>query len=155
VIAGKIIHKKKTMYTFGGKWDKQLTGKGHKDKKEEVFWDPYGDMVQSNLKMQVRPIDQQEDYESRKLWRAVSQALMANDQTAATDAKCAIEDAQRKAVRDREEKGLAYEPRHFRINEDGEWEYKYFDLTKWTPEDAATLEEYEEDGVIKVREKTK
>eukprot|EP01087_Luapelamoeba_hula_P016259 TRINITY_DN499_c0_g1_i2.p1 TRINITY_DN499_c0_g1~~TRINITY_DN499_c0_g1_i2.p1 ORF type:complete len:385 (-),score=80.36 TRINITY_DN499_c0_g1_i2:134-1288(-) len=152
-VAGKIIHKKKTLYTFNGKWDKQLTGKGHKDKKEEVFWDPYGGMSQSNLKMNVRPISEQEDFESRKLWQGVSKGLIANDQEAATDAKCAIEGAQRQAVKDREEKGIVYEPRYFKLNEEGEWEYKWFDLTKWDAQDCAAKEEYEEDGEIKVRAK--
>jgi len=154
LVAGKIMHKKKILFTFNGKWDKQLFGKGHKDKKEELFWDPYGDMASSNLKMNVRPLEQQEDYESRKLWRKVSLALMANDQETATDEKFTIEEAQREAVKDREESGITYEPRYFR-NEDGEWIYKHFNLDKWTAEDIDKYEEYEEDGVIAIREKSK
>jgi len=154
LVAGKIMHKKKILFTFNGKWDKQLFGKGHKHKKEELFWDPYGDMASSNLKMNVRPLEQQEDYESRKLWRKVSLALMANDQETATDEKFTIEEAQREAVKDREESGITYEPRYFR-NEDGEWIYKHFNLDKWTAEDIDKYEEYEEDGVIAIREKSK
>jgi len=111
-------------------------------------------MASSNLKMNVRPLEQQEVYESRKLWRKVSLALMANDQETATDEKFTIEEAQREAVKDREERGITYEPRHFR-NEDGEWIYRHFNLDKWTAEDIGKFEEYEEDGVIAIREKSK
>lgn len=31
-VVGKIMHKKKTLYTFSGKWDKQLVGKDLRDK---------------------------------------------------------------------------------------------------------------------------
>ena len=37
-----------------------------------------------------------------RLWHKVSLGLQANDQTVATDEKFTIEDAQRKAVRERE-----------------------------------------------------
>lgn len=155
VVSGKIMHKKKTLYTFQGKWDKQLTGKGAKDKKEEIFWDPYGDMAKTGkgLKMQVRPLEEQEPYESRNLWHKVSLALMANDQETATDEKFIIEDAQRRAVKEREEQCVTYEPRFFKKNEQGKWIYKYFDLTKWGPKEVNELEEFEDNGVIATRPK--
>jgi len=150
-VAGKIMHKKKTLYTFTGKWDKQLTGKDLRDKKEEVFWDPHGDMAVSGLKMDVRPLDQQEPYESRRLWHKVSLGLLANDQTVATDEKFAIEDAQRKAVREREEQDIRYEPRLFRLDDSNQWVYKHFNLDKWNKKQCEELEEYEENGVIAIR----
>jgi len=153
-VAGKIMHKKKTLYTFSGKWDKQLTGKDLRDKNEEVFWDPYGDMAVSGLKMQVRSLEDQEPHESRRLWHKVSLGLLANDQTVATDEKFAIEDAQRKAVREREEKGIKYEPRHFRLDDNNQWVYKHFNLDKWGKNECEELEEYEENGVIAIRKKT-
>jgi len=155
VVVGKITHKKKVLYTFTGKWDKQLTGKGHKDKKEEIFCDPYGDMAVRGLKMNLRPLEEQESYESRQLWHKVSLALIANDQTTATDEKFAIEDAQRRAVREREENDLTYEPRFFELNEDGVWTYKWFNVDKWTEEQCQELEEFEEEGKIEIRKKKK
>jgi len=147
------MHKKKTLYTFSGKWDKQLNGKDLRDKKEEVFWDPHGDMAVSGLKMIVRPLEGQEPFESRRLWHKVSLGLLANDQTVATDEKCIIEDAQRKAVREREEKGESYEPRFFKKDDKNQWTYKWFNLEKWGKKECEELEEVEEGGIITNREK--
>jgi len=155
VVAGKIMHKKKTLYTFHGKWDKQLHGKNVKDKKEEVFWDPYGEMAKTGLKMDVRELEEQESYESRNLWHKVSLALIANDQETATDEKFIIEDTQRRAVKDREEQDITYEPRHFEKDENDAWVYKHFDLTKWDEKQCEELEEFEENGVIASRPKKK
>jgi len=156
LVAGKIMHKKKTLYNFTGKWDKQLHGKGHKDKKEELFWDPHSDMAASGLDMQVRSIDEQENYESRRLWQKVSTALIANDQETATDEKFTIEDAQRRAVKDREEKNITYTPRHFKYDEEKQqWIYNHFNLDKWGASEIDTLEEHEDDGVIAIRNKEK
>lgn len=150
-VAGKIYHKKKVLYTFTGKWDKELVGKNAKDKKEEVFWNPYGDMAQSNLKMIVRPLEQQERTESRRMWNKVSLALRANDQETATDEKFAIEEAQRRAAREREEDGIIYEPKFFKKDENGQWVYKYFNVDKWSPDEDE--DEYEEEGIIKLKKK--
>jgi len=67
-----------------------------------------------SINMYVRPIEEQQDVESRKLWNKVTVALKANDQTVATDEKFALEEEQRRQARDREENGLTYEPRYFR-----------------------------------------
>lgn len=43
----------------------------------------------------VAPEDEQEPYESRRLWRDLTRALLAKDMEAATAAKSAVENAQR------------------------------------------------------------
>jgi hypothetical protein len=43
----------------------------------------------------VAPEDEQEPYESRRLWRDLTRALLAKDMDAATNAKGAVENAQR------------------------------------------------------------
>lgn len=42
-----------------------------------------------------------EEFESDKLWHKVTLAIVANDQTRATDEKFALEQAQREAVKQR------------------------------------------------------
>jgi transcriptional regulator NrdR family protein len=56
--------------------------------------------------------DQQEDYESRKLWSKLTQAIKDRDMEAATDAKTAVEDHQRQLAKEREGKG-PWKPRFF------------------------------------------
>ncbi|KAI8832534.1 hypothetical protein BC829DRAFT_408537, partial [Chytridium lagenaria] len=64
----------------------------------------------------VRPIDEQEENESRRLWEPVTQAIIDKDYNAATRIKRQIEDAQRKLAGERE-KGLV--PEH---------QVRYFDF---------------------------
>ncbi|KAJ3106773.1 hypothetical protein HDU96_008121 [Phlyctochytrium bullatum] len=50
----------------------------------------------------VRPIEEQAPYESRRLWKAVTDAIEAKDYAAATKNKRAIEDHQRRVAAERE-----------------------------------------------------
>jgi hypothetical protein len=43
----------------------------------------------------VAPEDEQEPYESRRLWRDLTRAILAKDMDAATESKTAVENAQR------------------------------------------------------------
>jgi len=161
-IEGKISHgdvdakgnwpkKTKTCYTFNGYWDGKINIKDE-HKHEEVFWDP-SDGTTPKSKMIVRTLDRQSDWDSRKLWHKVSQALHKGDQEAATEEKLKIETVVKSAIASREEAGEEYEPKLFRKDENGKWVYKWFDLTKWSTEDIDTLEEIEEDGIIAPRSK--
>lgn len=66
--------------------------------------------------------DQQAPNESRRLWTRVTAAIKAKDLDAATDAKSAIEEAQRESARQREAKGETFKPRFFKPSgKGGEW----------------------------------
>lgn len=70
----------------------------------------------------VSPEDQQAPNESRRLWSKVTAAIKTKDMDAATDAKTAIEDAQRAAAKEREAKGESWAPRFFKPSgKGGEW----------------------------------
>jgi hypothetical protein len=69
---------------------------------------------------QVPPEDQQEPNESRRLWRGLTRAIMSKDMEAATNAKTAVEDAQREERRRLEESGAKHVPRFFQ-QRDGQW----------------------------------
>jgi hypothetical protein len=67
--------------------------------------------------------EEQEPNESRRLWSKLTQAINSKDMEAATEAKSAVEDAQREMRRKMEESGQKHVPRFFLLR-DGRWEPK-------------------------------
>lgn len=62
---------------------------------------------------------------SYRLWSKVTQGIKQKNMDMATDAKLAVEDRQRADTRQREERGLVFEPRFFALDEkDGEYKIK-------------------------------
>ncbi|GJN92580.1 hypothetical protein Rhopal_005610-T1 [Rhodotorula paludigena] len=118
-IAGKIKSPKGEVGEISGYWSDamELQRKGAKGK--EVLFDAHSaDVVQKA----VSPEDQQAPNESRRLWSKVTAAIKTKDMDAATDAKTAIEDAQRAAAKEREAKGESWAPRFFKPSgKGGEW----------------------------------
>lgn len=62
----------------------------------------------------VRPLDEQGDRESQKLWLKTVQAVIAKDHVTATDEKSAIEDRQRQEQARRVADNVDWHPRYFR-----------------------------------------
>uniref|UniRef100_A0A3Q2NWT8 Oxysterol-binding protein n=1 Tax=Fundulus heteroclitus TaxID=8078 RepID=A0A3Q2NWT8_FUNHE len=74
------------------------------------------------IKKKVRKLEDQMEYESRRLWRDVTLNLKLKDIDAATEAKHRLEEKQRAEARERKEKEQQWETRLF--HEDGEcWVY--------------------------------
>uniref|UniRef100_A0A3B3V8M6 Oxysterol-binding protein n=1 Tax=Poecilia latipinna TaxID=48699 RepID=A0A3B3V8M6_9TELE len=74
------------------------------------------------IKKKVRKLEDQLDYESRRLWRDVTLNLKLKDIDRATEAKHRLEEKQRAEARERKEKEQQWETRLF--HEDGEcWIY--------------------------------
>ncbi|KAF6734852.1 Oxysterol-binding protein-related protein 9 [Oryzias melastigma] len=74
------------------------------------------------VKKKVRKLEDQLDFESRRLWRDVTVNLKLKDIDAATEAKHRLEEKQRAEARERKEKEKQWETRLF--HEDGEcWVY--------------------------------
>ncbi|KAM0754205.1 Oxysterol-binding protein [Meredithblackwellia eburnea MCA 4105] len=115
-ISGKIKGPKGDVGDISGKWSDtmEITKKGNK----EVLFD-VEDSTAPTQKV-VAPEDKQSWNESRRLWSGVTAAIKAKDLNAATEAKTAIEDAQRETAREREEKGDTFTPRFF-VLKDGEY----------------------------------
>lgn len=61
------------------------------------------------IKKQVRPISQQDENESRRLWKEVTAGLKFNDIDKATNAKFALEQKQRDEAKDRKERNEEWE----------------------------------------------
>jgi hypothetical protein len=65
----------------------------------------------------IAPEDEQEPYESRRLWRDLTRAILAKDMDAATEAKTAIETAQREV----RASGVKHTTRFFELRDDRCW----------------------------------
>ena len=61
------------------------------------------------------PMDEQEDFESVKLWRHVSEAIDNEDQHAATEQKSILEETQRAGARERKANEQIWQPRFFEL----------------------------------------
>lgn len=100
----------KTLYTITGKWNGVMEiqeGKGAK----ELFIDT---KETKTYPLQVKPLDEQLENESRRLWESTIKALAENDHRTATDEKFKIEEEQRVKARERAENGTQFEPNIFR-----------------------------------------
>lgn len=132
-IAGKIRSIKdesKVFYSFEGKWDGVITFKDAKGK-EEVFFDADNSTI---LKKFVSKIENQGEWESRRVWVKVTEALRKNDHDEATKEKTRLEDAQRERKREREEKNTPYVTKHFHLVND-KWVYKNIKTNPWTADE--------------------
>lgn len=63
------------------------------------------------IKKEVKPIAEQEEFESRRLWKEVTAALKDQNVSEATANKSLIEQKQRDLVKERAEKGIKWENR--------------------------------------------
>ena len=61
----------------------------------------------------VKSVAEQEKFESRRLWREVTQGLKFNNIEQATNAKCGLEQKQREEAKERKEKGEKWDNRLF------------------------------------------
>lgn len=59
------------------------------------------------------------------LWQNLTDAILAKDMNAATEAKTAVEESQRELRRRREESGQTFVPRFFQQDKDGRWVPKF------------------------------
>lgn len=62
----------------------------------------------------TRPIQEQDERESQRLWNDVNIAIKKRDHVGATDHKSAIEDMQRQEAAKRADDGIDWRPRLFR-----------------------------------------
>lgn len=89
--------------------------KNLKTSKTEVLFDAENAKI---FPKQVAPEEEQESLESRRLWTKVTKAIINKDLDGATDGKTEIEDAQRADAKVREDKGVEFEPRYFKLEGD-------------------------------------
>ncbi|XP_078264667.1 oxysterol-binding protein-related protein 9 isoform X2 [Rhinoraja longicauda] len=111
---------KKSFTSIEGEWNgvmyaKWSTGEG------SIFVDTKKLPI---IKKKVRKLEDQDDFESRRLWKDVTHNLKIKDIDAATEAKHRLEERQRAEARERKANEVQWETRVF--HEDGEcWIYDY------------------------------
>lgn len=121
------------LYTISGKWNEVMELKNNATGKKEVFFDTSTTQLYSP---KTRPLEEQLDYESRKLWSPTVAALAKRNHELATEEKYKVENEQRLSAKKRLEDGVEFHPKLFRpvSNNDVGVEdleyiiYKQFDL---------------------------
>ncbi|XP_066586974.1 oxysterol-binding protein-related protein 9 isoform X2 [Prorops nasuta] len=110
---------KKPFLTITGEWSGIMEAKWS-DGRSEIFADVRE--LHTERKM-VKLICDQEDCESRKIWREVTMGLKINDMDKATAAKCSIEQKQRDEARYRKENNISWQTKVFKETKDGGWQF--------------------------------
>ena len=80
---------------------------------ESVFFTPTSDVRKGRLKKYKVPLENQNEWESEKLWLAVTHAINNDDQVAATEAKTHLEEAQRERAKERKSNNQEWIPKYF------------------------------------------
>lgn len=128
-IGGSIKNEKtgETLFELSGMWSGEMVAKnirvrdvmgvtnllltsaktGHK----EVLFDASHAKHTSPV---VRPLEEQDDRESQRLWYSTVQAIKESNHIAATEEKTKIEDRQRDETAKRAEQGIEWQPKLFR-----------------------------------------
>ncbi|KAG7661516.1 uncharacterized protein J8A68_004975 [[Candida] subhashii] len=126
------------LFYISGKWNDLMEIKDAKSGKKRVLFDTKKSV---KVKPKVRPIEEQWEYESRKLWKPTIDALSKRNHEVATKEKFKVEDEQRAKAKTRLEDGVEFHPKLFRLVSESEPKaedleyiiYKRFNL-KDTPE---------------------
>ncbi|XP_032673207.1 oxysterol-binding protein-related protein 9 [Odontomachus brunneus] len=110
---------KKPFLVINGEWSGMMEAKWS-DGKSEIFSDVKELSTERKL---VKTVCEQEECESRRVWRDVTVGLRINDMDKATAAKCAIEQKQRDEARVRKENNITWQTKLFKETKDGGWVY--------------------------------
>jgi len=111
-LAGKVKRNGGEVGELSGQWSHMINYKVTKTGEKRVLFDVTSEDAKIAPKF-VFPEEEQEPNESRRLWSKLTDAINRKDMEAATDAKNAVEDAQREEARKREEGGIPHKPRFF------------------------------------------
>lgn len=100
---------KKSLLKVEGEWNGKMVAKWTSGK-TETFLDMSSMPV---FPKNVKSVAEQEKFESRRLWREVTQGLKFNNIEQATNAKCGLEQKQREEAKERKEKGEKWDNKMF------------------------------------------
>jgi hypothetical protein len=101
----------KALFELSGHWNEEMYIKDLTTGKKELLFDA---THARETPPKARPINEQDERESQRLWQDVTQAIKEKDQEAATDAKSKIEDRQREEAAKRMNEGIDWHPQLFR-----------------------------------------
>ena len=116
---GGVIKNDKTgeiHYELSGLWSGEMYAKDVKTGKKTLLFDA---TRAKHTPPKARPLEEQDDRESQKLWQHVCKAVHVVDHVTATEEKAKIEDRQRQEAQARQESGTEWRPKLFRRVESG------------------------------------
>ncbi|KAF9879885.1 oxysterol-binding protein [Colletotrichum karsti] len=99
------------LFELSGLWSEEMFVKDVKTGHKEMFFNARRSKPSTPL---VRPIEEQDERESQRLWQATAQAVKASNHELATDEKTKVEDRQREEREARTRDGVEWQPRLFR-----------------------------------------
>ncbi|KAL1609918.1 Oxysterol-binding protein 4 [Paraconiothyrium brasiliense] len=103
--------KKEPIYTAEGQW----TGKfSFKDAKTKQVVDTFDHGATKPTPLTIGPIEQQDDFESRKAWKKVADAITKGDMDTTSSEKSIIENRQRAMRKTEKEQGKEWERKFFK-----------------------------------------
>ncbi|KAI9759890.1 MAG: hypothetical protein M4579_002015 [Chaenotheca gracillima] len=112
-ISGVIKNEKtqEIFYELSGSWNGEMFLKDHMTGHKELLFDA---SHSKPTPPEARPLEEQDERESQKLWLKAVTALKERNHEVATDEKTHIEDMQREEASKRAEDGVDWHPRFFR-----------------------------------------
>lgn len=112
-IGGTIKNDKtgETLFELSGTWSGEMWIKDLKTGKKDLLFNA---TRARHTPPSARPLEEQDERESQKLWYKTAQAVKERNHEVATDEKTAIEDMQRDEAAKRAEDGVEWLPRLFR-----------------------------------------
>ncbi|KAL1931793.1 hypothetical protein VTP01DRAFT_9937 [Rhizomucor pusillus] len=116
-VAGKIRKEstQEVLAEISGQWSNELYIKRCKTSSKDILFDVKTSTICPKI---VAPEDEQDEYESRRLWSKLTAAIKNRDMDTATAEKTLIEDNQRQKARVRDERGIEWHPHFFNENND-------------------------------------
>mmetsp|Transcript_8608 Transcript_8608/g.8499 ORF Transcript_8608/g.8499 Transcript_8608/m.8499 type:complete len:468 (-) Transcript_8608:55-1458(-) len=100
-----------SLYSITGKWNEVMDIKNLATGKKEVLFDTSTTRL---FEPKTRPLEEQLEYESRRLWAPTIKALGKRDHELATNEKAKVEGDQRIKAKKRLEEGVEFHPKLFR-----------------------------------------
>ncbi|KAM4723202.1 oxysterol-binding protein-related protein 5 [Rhinophrynus dorsalis] len=146
-ISGKIKAGGDVLASLEGHWDREVYLNDLHKGVRDVFWNPTAEIRRQRLKRHIVLFEEQTEFESERLWQHVTSAINDGDQHQATEEKYILEEAQRKAARERKENNVEWSAQLFAYDDTRkEWRYKYEDNRPWHP--LTDIAQYEKDGIL-------
>lgn len=106
----------KALYELSGSWNEDMYIKDLTTGKKELFFDA---AKSRHTPPKARPLEEQDERESQRLWHDVTEAVKRKDQESATTAKAKIEDRQREEAAARANDNVDWHPQLFRATKGG------------------------------------
>ncbi|KAF9690624.1 hypothetical protein EKO04_011429 [Ascochyta lentis] len=106
----------KNLFELSGSWNEDMYIKDLTTGKKELFFDA---SKTRHTPPKARPLEEQDERESQRLWHDVTEAVKRRDQETATTAKAKIEDRQREETAARNNDNIDWHPQLFRAVKGG------------------------------------